>query len=277
MIHTLTYEEAVAQCPAIAATGPSAKASQRYAFIPTSEILKQAIDKDWRIREVQKAPGNLGMHCVKLIHKSQTNTDLSAVEGFPQMHIINSHNLTKKFSMAMGFYRLVCSNGLIAPTGLVNSIGALHRQKSGEVNLFESITESLNSSLSQFHAMTDKVETMKSVSLSETEKNMLARYAHYIRFRYRMTQPKKFDPTQILKPRRDVDVGNSLWLTFNVIQENMTKGGSQIGRGITQFQDDLRFNQEFWTGVEKAIVHREEDLSVQLKKLFPKKERPRKS
>ena len=277
MISTISYENAVAQCPAITATGPSAKASGRYAFIPTSEILKKALDKDWCIREVKKAPGNLGMHCIMLIHKSQTSTDLSSVEGFPQMHIINSHNLTKKFSLAMGFYRLVCSNGLIAPTGLVNEIGTLHRQKAGDVNLFDSIAESFETALPQFNAITNHVEAMKSVSLSDSEKTMLARYAHYIRFRYRMTQPKKFDPTQILKPRREVDVGNSLWLTFNVIQENMTRGGTQIGRGITQIQDDLRFNQEFWTGVEKAVSYREEDLNVQLKQLFRKKERPRKS
>jgi len=274
MITTLTYQEAVEKCPAIAATAPSSKCSKKYAFIPTSEIVKSALDNDWVIRDTKQGRGTFGIHSVTLIHKSQLSAKIE--EGFPQINIINSHNLSKRFTAALGYFRLVCSNGLIAPVGLFNSTTTLHRQKTGEEDLFTSIIPSLEQGFSSYGIITAKVEQMKDRNLSDREKTLLARYANYIRFRYRMLQPKKFDPAAVLKPRRVVDNGNDLWRTFNTIQENISRGGNGIGSGITQFQDDLRFNQEFWAGVDKALVHQEEDLEIELKKLFPKTPRPRK-
>jgi len=88
-----------------------------------------------------------------------------------------------------------------------------------------------------------------------------------------MFQPKKVDVKTLLQPRRSSDNGTDLWTTFNVLQENITHGGAGIGRGISRLEDDLRFNQELWTGVNSAISHKNEDLSSTLKNLFPKKER----
>lgn len=278
MINTLTYEQAVNRCPAIAATAPAPKVSKQYAFIPTSEIVQKALDSDWLIHHVKKGRGNLGAHQVSLVHKSQL-VESPSEEGFPQVLLTNSHDLSKRFSLNVGFFRLVCSNGLIAPTGLCSGITpTLHRQtKDNDQTLFDSLVPSLENALSQYSTITGKITEMKNRSLSPEERMYLARYAYYIRFRYRMSQPKKFDTAEVLKPRRDVDNSNTLWHTFNVIQENLTHGGRYIGKGITQFQDELRFNQEFWTGIDKALTYQEEDLNNQLKQLFPKKNRPRKS
>jgi hypothetical protein len=273
MINTLTYEQAVVKCPAITATGPSNKASAKYNFISTGDIVRKALDNDWVIREARGGKGIHGIHSINLIHKSQINTDYT--EGFPQINLINSHNLARKFSLALGFFRLVCSNGLIAPTGLCQSIMTFHRN--GSLGSGSDIVEHLNTSFSQFDKITNVSANMKQRNLSDEERGMLARYAYYIRFRYRMSQPKKVDFEQILKPRREVDAKSDLWSTFNVIQENITHGGTGIGRGINRFEDDLRFNQELWTGMDTALRYEGNELQVALKNLFPKKERPRKT
>ena len=160
---------------------------------------------------------------------------------------------------------------MIVPTGLVQSIApTLHRQGAfGD----SSITDTLLEAFNQFGNITKRIDVMKARELSTEEQQMLARYAYYIRFRYRMMQPKKVDTNHLLTPRRSVDAKNDLWTTFNVIQENLTHGGPRIGKGITQFQDELRFNQELWTGADKATNHRDKDLQNVLKNLFPKKER----
>lgn len=279
MITTLTYDEAVAKCPAISATKPHSKVSKQYAFIPTKDIVELALSKDWLIQNVKSRKSEVSCHQVSLIHKSQlSELNQSNLEGFPQVLITNSHDLTKRFSLSMGYFRLVCSNGLVAPTGLCSSISpTLHRQpKQGEDNLFDTIVPSLERALAQYNSIQSKIGEMKSRTLSDEEKMYLARYSHYIRFRYRMTQPQKFNFEEAIKPRRKVDETNSLWHTFNVIQENFTRGGTGIGRGITQFQDDLRFNQELWAGVDKALIHQGGALKQQLDSLFPKKSRPRK-
>jgi len=274
MINTLTLQEAVQKCPAIVATAPSTKASSRYNFIPTSNIIDQALKNDWVIRDARGGKGEHGQHCVSLVHRSQLN--VSAEEGFPQLLVTNSHNLSRKFSLSLGFFRLICSNGLIAPLGMFNSIQpTLHRQNNNLGSITD-IVSSLENALGQYGNVLNNIENMKARELSEEEKNSLARFAYYARFRYRMSQPKKVDSASILLPRRAVDQKNDLWSVFNVIQENMTHGGNRIGNGITRFQDDIRFNQELWTGVDKAISFKGEELTTVLKSLFPKKERTKK-
>ena len=62
-------------------------------------------------------------------------------------------------------------------------------------------------------------------------------------------------PDQLLSARRQVDVGNSLWLTYNVIQENLVAGGlhgrSASGRAsrtraIRAIREDVRINVGLW-------------------------------
>jgi len=170
----------------------------------------------------------------------------------------------------MGYFRQVCSNGLIAPTGMTSQIKTVHRFSEDKLTTF---TEALDQALHGFQTVQESVNNFKERVLSQEEKASLARFAYYIRFRYRMQQPRKFNMDELLQPRRTVDVGDSLWKTFNVIQENITLGGGSLGKGITRFQDDIRFNQELWTGVNAALIYHGENLDTALKQLFPKKER----
>jgi hypothetical protein len=275
MIETLTLEQAIEKCPAINAAAPAAKASSRYSFISTRQILDKALENDWIINKAsQGRGGSTGQHRISLVHKSQLDQPIT--EGYPQINITNSHDLSKRFSVALGFFRLVCSNGLIAPVGMCSSLQpTIHRQKEG--SNFSDLLPLLQASFADYSSITSRIDDMKNRQLSSEERNALARYAYYIRFRYRMSQPKKFDVQEALKPRREADTGNDLWKTFNTIQENIVRGGgTTLGKGITQFQDDTRFNQELWLGVDKALTHSGRDLDVTLKNLFPKKERPRK-
>lgn len=271
MITTLSLQEAIDKCPSISATQPSQKASKRYKFISTLDILNQALSNDWSIREVKRGRGSFGQHAINLVHKSQVESfNSNLAEGFPQATIINSHDLTKRFCVVLGFFRLICSNGLIAPSGMCSTTRMVHRQSEDKEDV---IIKSLDQAFNGFNTILSKVNEMKDRQLSEEESFSLARFANYIRFRYRMTQPKKFDANAILKPRRIVDDKRDLWSTFNVIQENITIGGFGIGKGITQFQDDVRFNQEFWVGAEKALGYKGESLDKELKQLFIKEKR----
>ena len=271
MITTLSLEEAIQKAPAINADRPSVKASPKYSFISTRSILEKALDKGWHIREVKQSKGGItGQHRVSLVHTSQLDVDLNEIEGFPQINLINSHDLTKQFNYVMGYFRQVCSNGLIAPTGMTSQIKTVHRFSDDKLSTFMT---GLDQAMHGFQAVQVSVTNFKERQLSQEEKITLARFAYYIRFRYRMQQPRKLNVEELLQPRRGVDEGNSLWKTFNVIQENITLGGGTLGKGITRFQDDIRFNQELWTGANAALIYREENLDTALKQLFPKKER----
>ena len=266
---TYTLNQAIQMAPAIAATEPSPVVSDRYSFINTGEFLEKAIDSGWTIRDVRQGRNRFGMHKVDLIQTQYADSS-TVGEGMPQISIINSHDRSKRFQVMMGFFRLVCSNGLVVATGANLNIRAMHRFGDDKLSTLMSTMEQ---GIKQFSVIGQKVDQFRDRILSQEEKNALARFAHYIRFRYRQNLPTSIKPDALLGVRRDVDQGDDLWRVYNTIQENMTHGGHNLGKGLTRLEDDTRFNSEFWMGAEKALVTRGTEFEHTLKALFPKKER----
>ena len=67
--------------------------------------------------------------------------------------------------------------------------------------------------------------------------------------------PSSIKLTDLILPERDGDVGNSVWKTFNVIQEKFVRGGTQYqskrGRLVTMkelknFQNINKINTNLW-------------------------------
>jgi hypothetical protein len=59
----------------------------------------------------------------------------------------------------------------------------------------------------------------------------------------------------LLQPRRKEDNGKSLWLTYNVVQEGLIKGGFSLNnreaRAIKNPLADFQINQDLWALAEK--------------------------
>ncbi len=274
-MNTLTLAEAIHLCPAIGADAPSPKVSAKYHYISTQDVLNHALSSGWSITGAkQEKATNFGRHAVTLVPTALLSNPHP--EGYPQVIITNSHDKTKRFQMMMGFFRLVCSNGLIAPTGITEGIKLVHRFSDDRQ---ATLTESLHNSLEAFPLMYDKVGQFQDRTLSNEEKLELANFAQKVRFRYRAI-PKSYNTDNLLEPCRMQDEGDDLWKTFNVIQENMMKGGRGMGGGITRFYDDIRINRELWAGAEIALNNRGSDLKpalmLQLKDIKKIKSGPRK-
>ena len=280
-MNIITLDEATKKVPAISATSASPRCSSRYNFVSTRNIVEKAAETGWSIVEVKgsRVRGNgspFGAHSVRMVHSSQLSKvkvdslKTDQLDGYPTLNIVNSHDLTKKFTLAIGYYRLICSNGLIAPAGMANSINSRHsfNEEQGEM-----LIKSIDEVFSHYTTVTDQIDCFKDRQLSDSECEQLASFAKRIRFRFRKSPPIRIDHTKFLQPRRDVDRGKDLWTVFNVIQENMTHGGDGLGKGITRFQDDLRFNTEMWEGAAVALVNKSSALKAKLDTLFVKKER----
>jgi hypothetical protein len=63
-------------------------------------------------------------------------------------------------------------------------------------------------------------------------------------------QAEEYEIMEILNPRREADKANTLWHTFNRVQENLIKGGYQMNnrtaRAITNPMEDMVLNQGLW-------------------------------
>ena len=250
-IATFTLAEASANCPAIIAKAPHTAVSERYAFLPTEPIIKAAQTHGWKILAADMPRGSsgtvTGMHRVKMAHESNLFNKVGG-EGFPTVDIINSHDRSKRLSTNIGFYRLVCSNGLVIPSGVAQSAKIAHMHQT-----IESVIEALEGALALTANIAATIDDLKTRKVSKVEASVLAHYATELRYQGWHKVP--IEPKQLLERRREADMGEDLWSTFNVVQENLVRGGmtSVTGRkigGIHGFHDDLRVNKGLWAGVE---------------------------
>ena len=67
-----------------------------------------------------------------------------------------------------------------------------------------------------------RIEAFRQKTLSEEERNTFASRA--LALRYSTVEEAPVRPAFLLEPKRSEDRGNSLWQTFNVVQERMNAG-----------------------------------------------------
>ena len=107
-----------------------------------------------------------------------------------------------------------------------------------------------------------RVEDLKTIDLSPNEKGVFAMAAHNLVYDDADNAP--ILPGQLLKERRYDDKGNDLWTTFNVVQENIMKGGiygSKRGangrvrrvktRPVKSIDRDMKLNKALWVLTEE--------------------------
>ena len=110
----------------------------------------------------------------------------------------------------------------------------------------------------RFEVLAAAVDRMERTRLDRLQQLDFAAQALALRFPKDL--PGAVEPSRFLVPRRSEDVGNDLWRTFNVLQENLLRGGiprrsasNRLTRTrcITAIRDDVRLNSALW---EMAIA-----------------------
>lgn len=195
--------------------------SARYGFISTSDMLTPFREAGYDVtnsmviktRRSKNRPAAEAApyvkHLVRLRHR-----EAPVLPGmvYPEVIVINSHNGTSKFSVLAGLFRMICSNGLILTDANFGGISIPHTRLRASLAL-DAVRELTNSA---------QLEGTKYIG------DMIKR---------QMSMPEALDfadslgtpyrPEDLIMIRRPEDQERNLWTTFNVIQENLTKGGSR--------------------------------------------------
>lgn len=152
----------------------------------------------------------------------------------------------------MGIYRLVCSNGLVVPTSVANTISMKH------VDLSTDFTEVMtNDFFSKIPVIFNRMGEMQERVLGQREIEEFAQRAIDIRFD---KAANKVDFEQVLRPYREEDKSNDLWTIFNVLQEKVIKGGVKFqntnrrSKPIVNFINDNKLNTQLWEIAEEYLV-----------------------
>lgn len=232
--------------PAIFTKTPSPKVSNRYSFADSEYYLQKFIDADWFIHSArQVSKSEYAPHQVVL-----RNNDIATVgDLLPQLIFTNSHNGIKKMTMDTGIYRLVCSNGLVVPTSITQSLSIKH------IDLGDSTTDTIvNSFYEKIPIIMNNIDRMRNKILTNDEIDNFTYNALQIRF----INAVGININDVVKPSRIEDYSDDLWTVFNVVQEKIIRGGIQLpskrhSKPINNFVNDNDINTKLWQLAEQYI------------------------
>ena len=209
------------RAPSIFASGPMMGVSNRYAFVPTAEILTGLRDLHWVPVEVeeqrirQEARRGFQKHLIRLRLEAQMET---LDEWNVELVVVNSHDAGCAYQLHAGIYRRICSNGLVIGGESFNAIRFRHSGcLTGEV---------VQASLRLVEAMPrigERIARFRERILEPRESLALAEAA--LLLRYPTVAESPISPETLLQARRPEDEGDDLWLAVNRCQEGLLRGG----------------------------------------------------
>ena len=199
-------------------TQTSHRGSNKFGFISSSNLVTQLEGQGLKLADVveSKIRKNKEERQGYQKHVLRFNTGLSNAHGNLQVLAINSHEGSSALTFRMGFFRLVCSNGLIIGSDLIPQIKVRHTAN-GLLKLNDSVDE-----LMQWQRVAmDNIEKMTSYKVTAEEFEKLALASAKIRMGEKFTD--KIVP--LFESKRYQDNSPDLFTTFNVIQENVMRTG----------------------------------------------------
>ena len=255
---TLTMSDIKTICPAVSTPSPSPELrktlgiTDRYVHVPTTQVIEDIQKLGWNPIEAcqvnaRKRKG-YQRHMIKFV-----NPDF-IVEGrdeYPELLLSNSHDGTTSFTLDVGIFRLVCSNGMVIKTQDFGSMKVRHYGYD-----FEAIKSAVTELMQSIPGYLKQVEEMKQQKLEKDQMLDFARKAAMLRFAKTNEESieKIVDLTDFLESTRQEDEGDGLWEVFNRIQEKVVNGKFQYAFGkkerkarpVKGFKQQVKLNQDLW-------------------------------
>lgn len=222
----LDNDELVRMAPAIFADAAHGSRSDRYAYIPTMQLLDGMRAEGFMPVKVSQAKArdeDRKGHCKHLI-RFRREDQMAATEA-REVVLVNSHDGSSGFRLMAGVFRLVCANGLIVG----KSDNEIRIRHSGDA--VGKVIEGAYSIVNDFDRVGEQIEGMKALTLKPEQQQAFGAAALALRF----DDPANcgIAPEQVIRPRRQDDKPADLWTTFNVAQENIIRGGLR-GRKVDE-------------------------------------------
>lgn len=260
----LSYDEVAKLAPAVFTDMKHNELSDRYETVNTLDAMDalrsygyvpvQAAQK----RSKRSVDTAYAEHMVAFAHQwNLLDTDR------PEIIIYNSHNGKSSMKMFAGFYRGICSNGLVAGEGFEARMRHLKASIADVGDMLEDVAAKLPE-------MADNVKRMKSIRLSNHQAIDFAYNTTSLRWDM---QPDRIDPEttrgvfaneytahSMLRTRRWGDDGMDLWSVMNRTQETLIRGGATVlsytdknpygsyrrTRPVGSVQESIRINRGVW-------------------------------
>lgn len=252
---TVQKEKSINEYASVVAQHASSRVSSKYNFIPTTRAIEVLNDHGWfpaRVMESKtRIEENKGFqkHVIRFSNEKY-NQELMVNDTIPQLILKNSHSGTCAFELSVGLYRVVCQNGLCVANSSLHGNIIKVRHSGYQDLLMEDACKNLVKTLPN---TLETVEKFKKKKLDAYHQGVMANKAIEMIFDGESYVVKSDD---LLKKRRFADSENTLWNTYNVIQENVIKGGVRQrrreddtiirSRAIKNIDRNLKVNRQLW-------------------------------
>lgn len=254
MTQFLNQMELERKAPSIFTNTAFDKTGSSYELISTNEVLQGLYGLGFgvthamesRVRDTSRK--GYSRHMLRLRRENEKE-----VNGFyPEVVLVNSHDGSTSYQLRAGIFRLVCSNGMVVGDEMMS------RKVRHQGNVVERVVESCHDIIEVFPTAVEKVQEWQNIKLSYDEQIAYANSARLLK--WNEDAPTEVHPTELLKKRRYQDQKDDIWTTFNVIQENLIRGGIKARskkdglrrktRGVSSVYENNRLNTALWTLTE---------------------------
>ncbi|BBH54662.1 DUF932 domain-containing protein [Fluviispira sanaruensis] len=264
-----SMSELIKRVPAAFAQNASQDVSHKYNFISTEQVINALNEGGFHPyyamqgRSRKEGKELVAKHVVKF---RKEGTQLIRGDLIPEIVLSTSHDGTSAFRLDFGIHRVICSNGLVAPSSFAVSRSVRHKgYNDGD------IIDAAFEVLSNCPDVEKNVTEMNKLILTEREREVFAEASLLLKYNdddIEETLKENFSPTPslLLVNRRRGDSGKDLFSTFNVIQENLIKGGQlffgkdksgfkvkKTTRPVKSVIEDLKLNKALWTLANKML------------------------
>lgn len=242
--------------PSIFATEKHTSRSERYAYIPTSDVVTAmrnegfapVLAKQSRTRIEGKAP--FTKHMIRF-QRLDSPAVRSLGDTVASLCLVNSHDGTSAYHLLSALDRLVCLNGMTCKLADMGEIKITH---SG--NVVDRVIEGSYRVIETSAKAMERAHSWNAITLAEPEVLAFANSAARLRF----DGDSNVNAPDLVRPRREADKAPTLWNVFNRAQESLLKGGQryytdagrrQRVRPVNSIDKDVGLNQALWVLAEE--------------------------
>lgn len=261
----LTEDELRTMVPSIFAVEAHESRSDRFAPIPTIEIVRGLAKEGFAVvgaRQAltrQEGRRDYTKHLLR-IRQLDARKQHSVGDAVFEMLMKNANDGTCKYNLMGALFRILCLNSMVANIGTVDEVTVRH---SGEV--MGKVIDGTYSVMKSAEMVLAAPQDWSKIELRPQEQLAFAESAHHLRFADADGVVKTpITPAQLLEKRRSEDAKSDLWSTFNVVQENVIKGGLHANghdannrlrrvttRRVNGIDQDVRLNKALWRLAER--------------------------
>ncbi len=233
--------------PAAFAQSAHESRSDRYGFVPTSEVIAGLQKAGFHPTHATQAKSRKEDRQQHTKHMLRFRREGEAIAGMvPEVVMLNSHDGSSSYQLIGGLFRFVCFNGLMVGD-MYSQIRVMHQK-----DQVRDVIEGSYTVIDESRKALTRAQEMGKVMLSQDECRLLATTAHAERFgASEMAGWIKLE--HLLAPRRQADTNNDLFSVMNRIQENVIRGGVKAWGRNPRNRESRRITTREVKGIDQTV------------------------